>query len=153
MDYLRVPVTDEKAPKPSDFQLLIQVGAAPCCACNVAIRCRSEAAEHVVPANQPASSPAPPCSVIHRPPTRPPPCCLQRCWDPPPGAALVFNCQMGRGRTTTGMVIASLLHLRRAVRRAMRLAMCRAVRLSECKAVCRAVRSAARRAVQQGEAK
>ena len=29
---------------------------------------------------------------------------VQRCWDPPPGAALVFNCQMGRGRTTTGMV-------------------------------------------------
>ncbi|PSC67685.1 paladin isoform X1 [Micractinium conductrix] len=61
VDYLRVPVTDEKAPKPSDFQLLIE-----------------------------------------------------RCWDPPPGAALVFNCQMGRGRTTTGMVIASLLALRRA---------------------------------------
>lgn len=39
---------------------------------------------------------------------------MQRCWDPPPGAALVFNCQMGRGRTTTGMVIASLLALRRA---------------------------------------
>ncbi|KAL4440251.1 hypothetical protein ABPG75_003252 [Micractinium tetrahymenae] len=65
VDYLRVPVTDEKAPKPSDFQLLIQ-----------------------------------------------------RCWDPPPGAALVFNCQMGRGRTTTGMVIASLLALRRAAREA-----------------------------------
>jgi hypothetical protein len=28
VDYLRVPVTDEKAPKPSDFQLLIQVGHA-----------------------------------------------------------------------------------------------------------------------------
>lgn len=26
VDYLRVPVTDEKAPKPSDFQLLIQAG-------------------------------------------------------------------------------------------------------------------------------
>lgn len=25
VDYLRVPVTDEKAPKPSDFQLLIEV--------------------------------------------------------------------------------------------------------------------------------
>ena len=35
-----------------------------------------------------------------------------RAWQPPPGAALVFNCQMGRGRTTTGMIIASLLHLR-----------------------------------------
>ena len=28
--------------------------------------------------------------------------------------ALLFNCQMGRGRTTTAMVIASLLHLRRS---------------------------------------
>lgn len=28
---------------------------------------------------------------------------------------MVFNCQMGRGRTTTGMIIASLLHLRKAV--------------------------------------
>lgn len=26
MDYLRVPVTDEKAPKDRDFELLIQVG-------------------------------------------------------------------------------------------------------------------------------
>jgi protein-tyrosine phosphatase len=29
------------------------------------------------------------------------------------GTKLVFNCQMGRGRTTTGMVIATLIHLRR----------------------------------------
>lgn len=29
------------------------------------------------------------------------------------GAAQVFNCQMGRGRTTTGMVVATLLYLRR----------------------------------------
>ena len=36
-----------------------------------------------------------------------------RLGNPPDGAALVFNCQMGRGRTTTGMVIASLLQLRR----------------------------------------
>jgi len=36
-----------------------------------------------------------------------------RLGDPPEGAALVFNCQMGRGRTTTGMVIAALLQLRR----------------------------------------
>ncbi len=47
-------------------------------------------------------------------------CCpsatVQRCWEPPAGAALVFNCQMGRGRTTTGMIIASLLHLRKALR-------------------------------------
>eukprot|EP00887_Chlorella_sp_A99_P002448 scaffold10.g2448.t1 len=63
VDYLRVPVTDEKAPKAGrdrDFELLIQ-----------------------------------------------------RCWAPPESAALVFNCQMGRGRTTTGMVIGSLLFLRR----------------------------------------
>ncbi|KAJ7298358.1 hypothetical protein O6H91_03G019600 [Diphasiastrum complanatum] len=29
------------------------------------------------------------------------------------GTAFVFNCQMGRGRTTTGMVIATLIHQRR----------------------------------------
>lgn len=29
------------------------------------------------------------------------------------GTKLVFNCQMGRGRTTTGMVVATLIHLRR----------------------------------------
>lgn len=63
MDYLRVPVTDEKAPKPDDFGVLIG-----------------------------------------------------RAWGPPPGAALVFNCQMGRGRTTTGMIIASLLHLQALAR-------------------------------------
>lgn len=59
-DYMRVPITDEKAPKDSDFELLIQ-----------------------------------------------------RLWNVPLDAALVFNCQMGRGRTTTGMVIATLLTLRR----------------------------------------
>jgi hypothetical protein len=32
----------------------------------------------------------------------------------PEGAALMFNCQMGRGRTTTGMITAALLYLRRA---------------------------------------
>jgi hypothetical protein len=57
---MRVPITDEKAPKDSDFELLIQ-----------------------------------------------------RLWNVPPDAALVFNCQMGRGRTTTGMVIATLVTLRR----------------------------------------
>ena len=60
VDYVRVPVTDEKAPKDADFAAL-----------------------------------------------------LARAWRPPPGAALVFNCQMGRGRTTTGMVIAALVCLRR----------------------------------------
>jgi hypothetical protein len=59
-DYTRVPITDEKAPKDSDFEQLIQ-----------------------------------------------------RLWNVPPDAALVFNCQMGRGRTTTGMVIATLVTLRR----------------------------------------
>lgn len=46
-----MPITDEKAPKDSDFELLIK-----------------------------------------------------RLWDVPPDAALVFNCQMGRGRTTTGVL-------------------------------------------------
>ena len=60
VDYLRVPITDEKAPKGDDFESLIS-----------------------------------------------------RCWAPPEGSALMFNCQMGRGRTTTGMSIGCLLHLRR----------------------------------------
>lgn len=60
VDYLRVPITDEKAPKNSDFELLVQ-----------------------------------------------------RCWNAPEGAALIFNCQMGRGRTTTGTVIATLVRLRK----------------------------------------
>lgn len=59
-DYMRVPITDEKAPKDSDFELLIR-----------------------------------------------------RLWNVPLDAAMVFNCQMGRGRTTTGMVIATLVTLRR----------------------------------------
>lgn len=60
VEYLRVPITDEKAPKGDDFESLIS-----------------------------------------------------RCWSPPDGAALMFNCQMGRGRTTTGMTIGCLLHLRK----------------------------------------
>ncbi|KAK9839780.1 hypothetical protein WJX81_000925 [Elliptochloris bilobata] len=60
VEYLRVPVTDEKAPKERDLAEL-----------------------------------------------------QARLGNPPEGAALMFNCQMGRGRTTTGMVIASLLQLRR----------------------------------------
>ena len=60
IEYLRVPITDEKAPKGDDFEALIN-----------------------------------------------------RCWSPPKDSAIVFNCQMGRGRTTTGMVIGCLLHLRR----------------------------------------
>jgi hypothetical protein len=38
---------------------------------------------------------------------------VRRLWNVPPSTALIFNCQMGRGRTTTGMIIASLLLLRR----------------------------------------
>lgn len=59
LEYLRVPVTDEKAPKERDFVVL-----------------------------------------------------QRRIWDKPPDTALIFNCQMGRGRTTTGMIIGSLLLLR-----------------------------------------
>lgn len=60
IDYLRVPITDEKAPKDRDFELLIH-----------------------------------------------------RIWSVPEGAAIIFNCQMGRGRTTTGTIIASVLLLRK----------------------------------------
>ena len=59
LEYLRVPVTDEKAPKERDFVVL-----------------------------------------------------QRRIWDKPPNTALIFNCQMGRGRTSTGMIIGSLLLLR-----------------------------------------
>ncbi|KAG6550760.1 hypothetical protein Mapa_007664 [Marchantia paleacea] len=38
---------------------------------------------------------------------------VQRVSQAEKGTALIFNCQMGRGRTTTGMVIATLIHLRR----------------------------------------
>eukprot|EP00197_Chlamydomonas_leiostraca_P007983 CAMPEP_0202863826 /NCGR_PEP_ID=MMETSP1391-20130828/4304_1 /ASSEMBLY_ACC=CAM_ASM_000867 /TAXON_ID=1034604 /ORGANISM="Chlamydomonas leiostraca, Strain SAG 11-49" /LENGTH=1425 /DNA_ID=CAMNT_0049543499 /DNA_START=116 /DNA_END=4393 /DNA_ORIENTATION=- len=60
VNYLRVPVTDEKAPKDEDFEELIE-----------------------------------------------------RLWSIPEDAGVIFNCQMGRGRTTTGMVIAALLYLRK----------------------------------------
>jgi hypothetical protein len=38
---------------------------------------------------------------------------VRRLWDVPQSTALVFNCQMGRGRTTTGMIIGCLVLLRR----------------------------------------
>ncbi|KAG2430310.1 hypothetical protein HYH02_013787 [Chlamydomonas schloesseri] len=60
IDYLRVPVTDEKAPKDSDFDMLIQ-----------------------------------------------------RLWPNLGNPAFIFNCQMGRGRTTTGTIIGTLLYLRK----------------------------------------
>lgn len=60
VEAIRVPVTDEKAPKVQDFDEL-------------AANCAAAAEE---------------------------------------GTALLFNCQMGRGRTTTAMVVASLVHLR-----------------------------------------
>ncbi|GBF92770.1 paladin [Raphidocelis subcapitata] len=60
VEYVRLPITDEKAPKDSDFEVLVR-----------------------------------------------------RLWGVPPATALVFNCQMGRGRTTTGMIIGCLMLLRR----------------------------------------
>lgn len=61
LDYLRVPVTDEKAPDGEDFEIL-----------------------------------------------------MRKSWDIDEGDAIVFNCQMGRGRTTTGMCIACMILLRKA---------------------------------------
>lgn len=58
--YLRVPVTDEKAPSGSDFEEM-----------------------------------------------------MEKAWNLEDGAAIVFNCQMGRGRTTTGMCIACMMLLRK----------------------------------------
>ncbi|XP_010544899.1 PREDICTED: paladin-like [Tarenaya hassleriana] len=60
VDYERVPVTDEKSPKETDFDILIQK--------------ISEADINT---------------------------------------EIIFNCQMGRGRTTTGMVVATLVYLKR----------------------------------------
>ncbi len=60
VEYVRLPITDEKAPKDSDFELFVK-----------------------------------------------------RLWNVPPTTALIFNCQMGRGRTTTGMIIGCLVLLRR----------------------------------------
>ncbi|GLI60364.1 hypothetical protein VaNZ11_002488 [Volvox africanus] len=60
IDYMRIPVTDEKAPKDSDFDVLIS-----------------------------------------------------RLWPNLGSSALIFNCQMGRGRTTTGTIIGTLLYLRK----------------------------------------
>ncbi|KIY98140.1 hypothetical protein MNEG_9823 [Monoraphidium neglectum] len=60
VEYTRLPITDEKAPKDSDFEVFVR-----------------------------------------------------RLWNVPPSTALIFNCQMGRGRTTTGMIIGCLVLLRR----------------------------------------
>ncbi|GLC33893.1 hypothetical protein PLESTM_000131000, partial [Pleodorina starrii] len=60
IDYMRIPVTDEKAPKDSDFDVLIS-----------------------------------------------------RLWPNLGSSAFIFNCQMGRGRTTTGTIIGTLLYLRK----------------------------------------
>ena len=59
--YLRVPITDEKAPMGDDFEVL-----------------------------------------------------MRNAWELDASDSIIFNCQMGRGRTTTGMVIACCILLRKA---------------------------------------
>lgn len=61
VDYLRVPVTDEKAPMGNDFEIL-----------------------------------------------------MKKSWELGENDAIIFNCQMGRGRTTTGMCIACMILLRKS---------------------------------------
>ena len=61
VEYLRVPITDEKAPMGDDFEILMRAA-----------------------------------------------------WELDDSDSIVFNCQMGRGRTTTGMVIACCILLRKA---------------------------------------
>lgn len=61
VDYLRVPITDEKAPMGDDFEILMRTA-----------------------------------------------------WELGESDSIIFNCQMGRGRTTTGMVIACCILLRKA---------------------------------------
>lgn len=74
IEYVRVPVTDEKAPKDNDVDLLVQR----------VWRIAQEDETRMSMGQQPS--------------------------------AIVFNCQMGRGRTTTGMIIASMVLLRKHIR-------------------------------------
>lgn len=74
IEYVRVPVTDEKAPKDNDVDLLVQR----------VWRIAEEDEQRVAQGQEPS--------------------------------AIVFNCQMGRGRTTTGMIIASMVLLRKHIR-------------------------------------
>lgn len=69
-----MPVTDEKAPKDNDVDLLVQR----------VWRIAQEDEARVAQGQEPS--------------------------------ATVFNCQMGRGRTTTGMIIASMVLLRKHIR-------------------------------------
>jgi hypothetical protein len=145
VEYLRVPVTDEKAPKERDFAELqarlpgrspasqarvrLRMPAPPACmhtrAAGMASwipggsdAARAGAAGASLACSASARALAQACT--HAPPgwrhgyqEEVAPRAQARLGDPPEGAALVFNCQMGRGRTTTGMVIAALLQLRR----------------------------------------
>lgn len=88
MDYVRVPFTDEKAPKEADCELLAQR----CWAIAGWQQQQQQNDEGV------GGDGAEEGQKQRRPP------------------AIVFNCQMGRGRTTTGMVIASMILLRRMMR-------------------------------------
>ncbi len=88
-----MPVTDEKAPKDSDCDLLVQG------VWDIATRDEELLSAKVVwgmvGRGQIGYGRAPP---------------VKEC------SAIVFNCQMGRGRTTTGMIIASMVLLRKYLR-------------------------------------
>jgi len=99
VDYERIPITDEKSPKERDFDSL--VSAFPVYHFIIEdflldLLCGFDL--YIVA-----------WSFLDRQ------FCLQvqRLSQVEVGTKLVFNCQMGRGRTTTGMVIATLIHLRR----------------------------------------
>ncbi|KAJ3366786.1 hypothetical protein GGF32_003430 [Allomyces javanicus] len=73
VDYLRVPITDEQAPIPEVFDVLVD---------RIVRAAEADAALHGQGTDAMDNA----------------------------GSHLIFNCQMGRGRTTTGMVITSIVH-------------------------------------------
>ncbi|KNE59574.1 hypothetical protein AMAG_18209 [Allomyces macrogynus ATCC 38327] len=73
VDYLRVPITDEQAPIPEVFDVLVD---------RIVRAAEADAALHRQGTDAMDTA----------------------------GTHLIFNCQMGRGRTTTGMVITAIVH-------------------------------------------
>jgi hypothetical protein len=91
VDYERIPITDEKSPKERDFDLLVSASAnSPYFTLQIwGLENFRACTWHD--------------NLLQ----------VQRLSQVDVGTRLVFNCQMGRGRTTTGMVVATLIHLRR----------------------------------------
>ena len=112
VEYVRLPVTDEKARAHGRAHAHARARGRACfflcCARARACACRD--------VRGPPPHPPPPAAV--RRPQAPKDSdfevLVKRLWNVPEDTALIFNCQMGRGRTTTGMIIGTLMLLRRA---------------------------------------